>query len=107
MQLTNLCLHELFEEQARRSPRAPAVVDERGELTCEELDRQADLLASHLRGVGIGPDEVVGVYMGRCAEYVVACLAALKVGVPTSLWNLPTRPRCWKRSSPTPHPGSS
>jgi amino acid adenylation domain-containing protein/thioester reductase-like protein len=80
MQQTNLCLHELFEEQARRSPRAPAVVDERGELTYEELDRQAGLLASHLRSVGIQPDEVVGVYMGRCAEYVVACLAALKAG---------------------------
>src|SRR5215211_7095202 len=80
MRQTDLCLHELFEEQARRSPRAPAVVDERGELTYEELDRQAGLLASHLRNAGVRPDEVVGVYMGRCAEYVVACLAALKAG---------------------------
>ena len=80
MQRAELCLHELFEEQVCRSPRALAVVDERGELTYEELDRQAELLASHLRGVGIRPDELVGIYMGRCVEYVIACLAALKAG---------------------------
>jgi amino acid adenylation domain-containing protein/thioester reductase-like protein len=73
-------LHRLFEEQARRSPHAPAVVDTRGALTYGELDRQAELLAGHLRSLGIGPDEFVGVYMERCVEYVVACLAALKAG---------------------------
>src|ERR687889_964764 len=73
-------LHRIFEEQARRSPHAPAVVDTRGALTYGELDRRAELLAGYLRGVGIGPDEVVGVYMERCAEFVVACLAALKAG---------------------------
>ena len=71
------CLHKLFEEQARRAPQAPAVVDPRSSLTYEELDRQADLLAAYLRNLGIGPDEVVGVYMERSAAYVVACLAAL------------------------------
>ena len=35
------CMHQLFERQARRSPRVPAVVDARGEFTYEELDRQA------------------------------------------------------------------
>src|SRR5215212_109139 len=80
MQRAELCLHELFEERVCRSPRALAVVDERGELTYEELDRQAELLASHLRGVGTDPDELVGIYMGRCVEYVIACLAALKAG---------------------------
>ncbi len=76
----NLCLHQLFEEQARRSPHAPAVVDTEGMLTYEELDRQSERLAVYLRGAGVRPDEVVGVYMERCAGYVVACLAALKAG---------------------------
>ncbi len=75
-----MCLHELFEEQARRSPSALAVEDTGTRLTYEELDRRADLLASYLRDAGIGPDETVGVYLERCAEYVVACLAALKAG---------------------------
>jgi amino acid adenylation domain-containing protein/thioester reductase-like protein len=77
---TGMCLHELFEEQARRSPTAVAVEDARARLTYEELDRKAELLASYLRSAGIGPDEVVGVYMERRVEYVVACLAALKAG---------------------------
>ena len=77
----DLCLHGLFEEQARRSPLAPALVDADVELTYEELDRRSDLLAGHLRdAAGVCPGEVVGVYMERCAEYVVACLAVLKAG---------------------------
>jgi amino acid adenylation domain-containing protein/thioester reductase-like protein len=74
------CLHELFEEQAQRTPDAPAVADERGDLSYRELDRQADLLASRLRGEGVGRDEIVGVYLERRNEFVVACLAALKAG---------------------------
>jgi amino acid adenylation domain-containing protein/thioester reductase-like protein len=76
----DMCLHELFEEQARRSPSALAIEDVRTRLTYEELDRKAELLATYLRDAGIGPDELVGVYMERRAEYVVACLAALKAG---------------------------
>ncbi len=76
----DLCLHQLFEEQARRSPRALAVVDARGELTYEELDRRAQRLADYLKEAGVRPDEVVGVYMERCADFVVSCLAALKAG---------------------------
>lgn len=76
----DLCLHELFEEQARRSPQATALVDVNGELTYEELDRRADDLAAYLRGAGTHLGEVVGVYMDRCAEYVIACLAAMKAG---------------------------
>jgi non-ribosomal peptide synthetase component F len=75
-----LCLHELFEEQARKTPEETAVADERGELTYGELDRKADRLAAYLRGEGVGPDEVVGVYLERRLEFVVACLATLKAG---------------------------
>ena len=76
----NLCLHELFEEQARKTPEETAVADERGELTYGELDWKADRLAVYLRGEGVGPDEVVGVYLERHLEFVVACLATLKAG---------------------------
>ena len=80
MEPAHLCLHELFEDQARRTPDATALEDPHTSLTYSELDRQAGLLASHLQSLGVGPDEPVGVYMERRAEYVVACLAALKAG---------------------------
>ena len=76
----DLCLHELFERQARKTPDATAVVDVESTLTYAELDRRADALAAHLRSVGVVPDAAVGVYMERCAEYVVAILAAMKAG---------------------------
>ena len=64
----------------RRSPRALALVDTQSALTYEELDRQAERLALHLKSAGVRADEVVGIYMERCAEFVVACLATLKAG---------------------------
>ncbi len=76
----DLCLHEIFEEQARRTPDALALMDGEDSLTYAELDERVGLLAAHLRAAGVGPDERVGVYMERCAEYVISCLAALKAG---------------------------
>src|SRR5829696_5239902 len=76
----DLCLHELFEEQARRTPENLALEDANISLTYSGLDRLADGLAAYLRNLGIGLDEPVGVYMERRAEYVVACLAAMKAG---------------------------
>src|SRR5215213_1246243 len=74
------CLHELFEEQARRTPDHVALEDKDVSLTYGELDDLAERLAAYLRSKGISPDEPVGVYMERRAEYVVACLAAMKAG---------------------------
>jgi thioester reductase-like protein/amino acid adenylation domain-containing protein len=75
-----LCLHELFVEQARRTPGNLALEDADVSLTYRELDGLTDRLAAYLRSKGIGPDEPVGVYMERRAEYVIACLAAMKAG---------------------------
>lgn len=74
------CLHELFAEQVRTRPDAPALVDATTALTYAELDRRAERLATCLRAAGVGRDELVGVLMERRAEYVIACLAALKAG---------------------------
>ena len=80
MDPADLCLHELFERQARQTPDALALVDRESSLSYGELNRLADRLAGHLRGVGVGPEVPVGVYMERRVEYVVACLAAIKAG---------------------------
>src|SRR5919112_5361228 len=76
----DLCLHELFEEQARRTPDAPALEDARISLTYSELDGLADRLAAYLGSRGIGPDEPVGVYMERRGGDVGGCLPPLKAG---------------------------
>ncbi|HEX8118987.1 MAG TPA: condensation domain-containing protein, partial [Pyrinomonadaceae bacterium] len=54
------CVHQLFEEQARRTPDAPAVAFEGRELTYGELNRRANQLAHHLLAAGAGPGALVG-----------------------------------------------
>jgi len=75
-----LCLHQLFEEQAARSKDAPAVIYKDSAISYAELDCRANQLARHLRTLGVGPDRLVGIYLGRTPEMIVALLATLKAG---------------------------
>ncbi|NVJ03368.1 AMP-binding protein, partial [Myxococcus sp. AM009] len=49
-------LARLFEEQAQRTPDAVAVEYEDERLTYAELNRRANQLAHHLKGMGVGPE---------------------------------------------------
>ena len=74
------CVHELFEEQAGRTPVATAVIHEGRQLTYQELDGRANQLAHYLRGSGVGAETVVGVLMERGVGVVIAMLGVLKAG---------------------------
>ncbi|MGO9110863.1 MAG: amino acid adenylation domain-containing protein [Thermoguttaceae bacterium] len=74
------CIHELFEEQAERTPETVAVVYEDQQLTYLELNSRANRLAHYLRQLGVCPDDLVAVYMDRSLELVVALLGILKAG---------------------------
>ncbi|MDR3388749.1 MAG: amino acid adenylation domain-containing protein, partial [Rudaea sp.] len=74
------CVHELFAEQAERTPNAAAVVCDGEQLTYAELDRRSNQLAHYLRGRGVGPENVVGLCVERSMEMVVALLGILKAG---------------------------
>jgi amino acid adenylation domain-containing protein len=76
----HLCVHELFEAQAGRTPDAVAVVGDGEALTYGELNARANRLAHHLRETGVGPDVRVGVCVERSPEMVVGLLAVLKAG---------------------------
>ncbi|HEX7240035.1 MAG TPA: AMP-binding protein, partial [Longimicrobiaceae bacterium] len=74
------CVHELFAEQARRTPDAPAVVGEGRTLTYGELERSANRLAHSLRRLGVGPEVCVGVCARRSPGMVAGLLGILKAG---------------------------
>jgi len=74
------CVHELFEEQAARTPDLPAVSDGNLWLTYAELNDRADRLARHLAACGVGLERPVAVLLESSPELVVALLAILKAG---------------------------
>src|SRR5690348_2606715 len=78
--LRDVCLHELIAAQAQRTPDHVAVAFEEERLTYQELDRRADQLAQRLRGMGVGPDVLVGLLVDRSLEMVIGILGILKAG---------------------------
>jgi amino acid adenylation domain-containing protein len=77
---SELCIHELFEEQVSRTPEAIAVAFESESLNYEELNRRANQLAHYLRGEGLKPDTRVAICVERGLEMMVGLLAVLKAG---------------------------
>ncbi|MBZ5536434.1 MAG: amino acid adenylation domain-containing protein [Acidobacteriia bacterium] len=74
------CIHQLVEAQVERTPDAVAVVYGESGLTYRELNTKANQLAHHLRGLGVGPDIAVVLFMERSVEMVISLLAILKAG---------------------------
>jgi amino acid adenylation domain-containing protein len=98
------CLHQLFEGHAEQTPDAVAITfdtmtnDERRttkqesasfarrpsssvvQLTYRELNRRANRLAHRLHALGVGPEALVGLFVERSLELVVAILGILKAG---------------------------
>ncbi|WP_369185675.1 amino acid adenylation domain-containing protein [Streptomyces sp. Y1] len=72
--------HRRFEEQARRTPGAPAVQAADGTLDYRELDLRSNRLAHRLKELGVGRGTLVGLCLERSTELVVALLAVLKAG---------------------------
>jgi amino acid adenylation domain-containing protein/non-ribosomal peptide synthase protein (TIGR01720 family) len=73
-------VHDRFAAQVERTPDAPALEWGGVRLSYRELDARANRLAHHLAGLGVGPDERVGILLERTLEMVVATLAVLKAG---------------------------
>jgi amino acid adenylation domain-containing protein len=73
-------VHRRIELQAERAPEAVAVTCGACSLTYSQLNARANRLARSLRTMGVGPEVVVGLFVGRTADMVVALLAILKAG---------------------------
>jgi amino acid adenylation domain-containing protein len=76
----DVCLHHLFEEQARRTPNVMAVFGESQSLTYAQLDHAANRLARQLQTRGVGPESRVAICAGRSPLAVAGIVAILKAG---------------------------
>ncbi|KAA6451959.1 non-ribosomal peptide synthetase [Bacillus swezeyi] len=73
-------IHQLFEEQAERTPEQVAIVFEDKKLTYRQLNERANQLARTLRAKGVRADRLTAIISKHNIELVVGILAVLKAG---------------------------
>ncbi|MFY9950860.1 MAG: amino acid adenylation domain-containing protein [Candidatus Sulfotelmatobacter sp.] len=76
----DLPLHRAFEEQVEARPGATALLFEGKKWSYREVNDRANRLARRLIESGVGPGSLVGIFLERSAEMVIALLGVLKAG---------------------------
>src|SRR5258708_2204043 len=79
-EFTDKTIVELFEAQVARTPDHDAIRFADRSLTYRELNDRANQVAVHLGACGVGPDQLVALYMEHSIEVVCAILGVLKTG---------------------------
>ncbi|WP_185964339.1 non-ribosomal peptide synthase/polyketide synthase [Aliikangiella marina] len=77
---SDLCIHELFEQQVLKRPDSVALVLDNEILTYNELNERANRLAHFILAKNLKPGELVGIYLERSIEMMISVLAILKAG---------------------------
>ena len=73
-------IHELFEEQAGKTPDNIALIFEDRHMTYRELNRRASALAKILRQKGAVQDGIIALMVERSIEMIIGILGILKAG---------------------------
>jgi amino acid adenylation domain-containing protein len=76
----DMCVHRLFEAQARRRPNAPAVLMNEICLSYDEINRSANRIAHFLHRRGLKVGHLVALCLDRSPGLVTAALGVLKAG---------------------------
>ncbi len=71
---------DLFEEQARKTPNAVAVVFEDEQLTYKGLNEKANQLAHCLVDNGVNNNDIISVCMNKNISFIITVLGILKCG---------------------------
>jgi non-ribosomal peptide synthetase component F len=74
------CVHQLFEDQARKTPDSVAITFENQSLTYTELNAKANQLARYLVKEGAGEGKIVAICVHRSIDLVIGLLAISKTG---------------------------
>ncbi|PHV06128.1 peptide synthetase [Janthinobacterium sp. BJB412] len=73
-------LADLLEASARRAPGQTALVCGGRRVSYAELDQQADLVAARLIAAGVGPGQIVGLWLPRGVELLLLQAGVAKAG---------------------------
>ena len=73
-------IHQMFEEQVNRAPDEIAVIFEENRITYNELNQKANCIAKILRIKGVSANSIVGIFIDRSIEMIIAILGVLKSG---------------------------
>jgi amino acid adenylation domain-containing protein/non-ribosomal peptide synthase protein (TIGR01720 family) len=73
-------IHDLFEAQVLKTPNAPAVTFQDVTLDYATLNSRANQLAHYLKRKNIAAGELIGIYIDRSVESIIAILAVWKAG---------------------------
>ncbi|MEM7612273.1 MAG: AMP-binding protein, partial [Pseudomonadota bacterium] len=73
-------IHELYRDQARKSPEAIALIENQRRITFGELDTLSDNVASSLCVLDVRAGDMVGLHIDRSICWVVAAIGILKAG---------------------------
>lgn len=73
-------VHQLFEDQAQKTPDAIAIIFEDQNVTFRELDEAANRFANYLKKKGLAPGNCVGVCLNRHEKLMPALLGVMKRG---------------------------
>jgi non-ribosomal peptide synthetase component F len=74
------CIHSLFHAQARLAPDRVALVHGDSRVTYAALQARANRIAHRLRGLGVGPEVPVALFLPRTPELPAAMLGVLTAG---------------------------
>ncbi|TPX13822.1 uncharacterized protein E0L32_005766 [Thyridium curvatum] len=71
-------VYDVFYDQVKLRPLAPAVHAWDGDLTYSQLDELSSRLAAHISSFGVRPDDIVPILCDKAAVTIVCMLAVLK-----------------------------
>ncbi|CDP86838.1 acyl-CoA synthetase [Mycolicibacterium farcinogenes] len=83
----NMSVTSGFAASAQRCPNRPGLVDELGTLTWQQVDQQANALATGLQALPAGEPKVVGIMARNHRGFVLSLIAANRIGADVLLLN--------------------
>ncbi|MCM8569377.1 amino acid adenylation domain-containing protein [Gramella jeungdoensis] len=76
----NRCVHQLFEDQVKKTPEAIALKQGELQITYKNLNDRTNSLALELQKLGVGPGIRVGILMKKSPEIIETLLGVMKAG---------------------------